>query len=47
LKGRDFLRERKEKLPHIISGKETSFPYRTWKYVALRIILGELGWLSW
>lgn len=37
-----FLRKRKgEKIPHIISGRETSFPYRTWKYVALKMILGK------
>lgn len=44
-KGEIFSEREKEKLPHIISRKETSLPYRTWKYIALRIILEEIGQL--
>ena len=36
-----FLRKRWGEIPHIISVRETLFPYRIWKYVALKMMLGE------
>lgn len=41
-KGEIFSGKEKEDVSNIISGRETSFPYRTWKDVALKIIWGNL-----
>lgn len=37
-------KEKGKKITHIISGRETSFAYRIWKYVPLKMILGK-EWL--
>ena len=36
-----FSGRERGKILHIISGRDTILPYRTWKYVALKMILGE------
>lgn len=41
-KGEIFSQKQKgKKIPHVVSGRETQFPYGTWKYVALKMILGK------